>query len=51
MFFIVPVILGWLCFAILFLGYLKNKKIPLLSVCVPAIAFIVAYTVWGIYFR
>ncbi len=51
MFFIVPVILGWLCFAVMFISYLKNKKLPLILSSVLAILFVCAFTVWGVYLR
>ena len=51
MFFIVPVILGWLCFLVMFISYKKNKKLPLVLSSVLAIAFVVAFTVWGLYLR
>lgn len=51
MFFIVPVVLGWLLFAVMFIRYLKNKKLPLIVASVLAIAFVAAFTVWGLYFR
>ena len=49
--FIIPVILGWLCFAVMFVSYKKNKKLPLVLSSALAIAFVCAFTVWGLYFR
>ncbi len=51
MFYIVPVVLGWLCFGLIYISYLKNKKLPAVWASLIAVAFVASFVVWGMYLR